>query len=311
MVKYTLKRMFWAIVTILIILFVLFLLLEFLPGSPFNDERLTPEQIAVLKANYGLDRPFFEKALIFLKNAMRGDFGISYSVAKNLPVSMLVMERLGVSLRIGAQALILGTTMGIILGVIAGVKHNSWQDTIATILAVIGVSVPSYVFALLLSYFVGYRLGWADITFSLAAPFTSSILPTISLSMFVMAQTARFLRTELIDVLDSDYIQLAKAKGVKKFDLIYKHGFRNALISVITIIGPLLVSLMTGSLVVEKVFGIPGIGSLLVNAINVKDYNIIVMIAFIYSTLYIVMNLGVDVLYGIIDPRIRVEKGGN
>ena len=311
MLKYTLKRVFWALVTLLVILFVLFLLLELLPGSPFNDERLTPEQIAVLKQSYGLDKPFFEKAWIFIQNALKGDFGISYSISKNLPVNRLVLDRLGVSMRIGLQALVLGSSLGIVLGVIAGVKHNGWQDTLATILAVVGVSIPSYVFALLLSYFVGYRLGWADITFNLAFPYRSSILPTISLSMFVMAQTARFLRTELIDVLDSDYIQLAKAKGVKRRNLIYKHGFRNALISVITIVGPLLVSLMTGSLVVEKVFGIPGIGSLLVNAIQVKDYNIIVMIAFIYSALYIFMNLAVDILYGVIDPRIRVEKEGS
>lgn len=311
MTTYILKRIFWAVLTLVVILFVLFLLLEFIPGSPFNDERLTVNQVAVLREHYGLNKPFFEKAIIFFSNAIKGDFGISYSIVKNQPVAGLVWSQLGVSIRIGLQTLVLGSFLGLILGIVAVTSRNTWKDSAATIVSVLGVSIPSYVFALLLIYFIGYRLGWADITFSLASPYSSSILPTIALSMFVISQVARFLRTELIEVLDSDYIQLARAKGVRSKQIIYKHGLRNALISVVTIIGPLLVNLMTGSLVVEKVFGIPGIGSLLVNAIQVKDYNVIVMIAFVYSALYLVVNLFVDILYGVIDPRIRIAKGGS
>lgn len=310
MTKYILKRIAWSIVTLFIILFVLFMLLEFMPGSPFNDERLSPEQIAILRDQYGLNEPFFTKFSIFLSNAVRGDFGISYSIFKDQQVSTIVLPRLGVSVRIGVQALVLGIITGGFLGLISGANQNTWKDTFATILAVIGVSIPSFVLALGLSYVVGYQWQLADITFNPARPFMSTILPTISLSLFVMAQVTRFLRTEFIEVMDTDYVKLARAKGLKRTNIIRSHGIRNALISVVTIMGPLTVNLMTGSLVIEKVFGIPGIGSLLVEAIQTNDYNVIIMVAFIYSALYIFVNLVVDILYGVIDPRIRVAKGG-
>lgn len=309
MFKYILKRVFWALITLLVILFVLFLLLEFMPGSPFNDERLSPEQINFLKTEYGMNEPFFIKFGIFLKNALKGDFGISYSVFKNQKVAALVLPRLGVSVRVGFQALVLGVLGGGILGLVSGNNQNTWKDTLSTVLAVIGVSIPSFVLALGLSYVVGYKWQLADITYNSGRPFMSTLLPTISLSMFVLAQVTRFLRTEFIEVMDTDFVKLARAKGLPKRKIISAHGIRNALISVVTIMGPLTVNLMTGSLVIERVFGIPGIGSLLVEAIQTNDYNVIIMIAFIYSVLYIVVNLAVDILYGVIDPRIRVAKG--
>lgn len=310
MFKYILKRVFWAIVTLLIILFVLFLLLEFMPGSPFNDERLSLEQIQILNEQYGLNEPFFVKFWIFIKNVLKGDFGISYSIFKDQKASAIVLPRLGISVRLGLQALILGTIAGGFFGLVSGTNQNTWKDTASTILAVIGVSIPSFVLALGLSYVVGYKWQLADITYNQMKPFASTILPTISLSMFVMAQVTRFLRTEFIEVMDTDYIKLARAKGLKRIGIVRDHGIRNALISVITIMGPLTVNLMTGSLVIERVFGIPGLGSLLVEAIQTNDYNVIIMVAFIYSMLYIFVNLVVDILYGVIDPRIRVAKGG-
>jgi oligopeptide transport system permease protein len=311
MLKYISKRVFWSIVTLLIIIFILFLLLQFMPGTPFDDEKLTEAQRIIMYAKYGLDAPFWQRFGIYLRNILlEGDFGISLALQKNQLVQDIVLPRLGISVRIGLQALMLGTTMGVIYGVISGANKNTWVDTITTFVAVLGVSVPSYVFALLLSYFFGYKWRIFSITYRHGTPFWSSILPTISLSMFVMAQTTRFLRTELIEVLSSEYIKLVEAKGVKRIKVIFRHGIRNALISVVTILGPLTVTLMTGSLVVERVYGVPGIGDLLVEGILTNDFNVIVMIAFIYSALYITMNLAVDILYGIIDPRIRVAKGG-
>jgi len=311
MTKYIAKRVAWALVTLFVILFILFLLLQFMPGSPFNDEKLTVTQKALLYAKYGLDKPFFIRFWIYLKNVvLHGDFGISYAIKKDALVSGIVLARLGVSVRIGLQALLLGTGLGVVLGVISGSKRNTWMDTAATFAAIIGVSIPSYVLALFMSYFLGYKLNIFSITYQINNPFFSSFLPTIALSFFVMAQTTRFLRTELIEVLGSEYIKLVEAKGVSRFKVIYRHGLRNALISVVTILGPLTVNLMTGSLVVESVYGIPGIGSLLVQGIQVNDYNVIIMISFIYSLMYIIVNLFVDILYGVIDPRIRVTKGG-
>ena len=215
-----------------------------------------------------------------------------------------------ITIRIGLQAIVLGTVIGLLLGLIAALRRNTWADTGATVISVIGVSVPSYVFALGLCFFLGYKFKWFPITYNLSKPFLSTILPTIALSMFVIANVARFLRSEMIEVLHSDFMLLVKAKGVKKKNLILKHAMRNALIPVITVVAPLMVSLMTGSLVVEKIFAIPGMGSLLVTAIQVNDYNVIIALSFIYSILFIGTMLVVDILYGVIDPRIRLSKEG-
>jgi len=303
-----LKRVLISIATLLVILVILFLMLEFMPGSPFNDEKLTTAQVQLLNAKYGLDKPVIVRFLNYVKSMLSGDFGVSYTISKNTPISTLLLSRLPISVSIGGQAVLLGTIVGLILGIIAALKRNTIWDTITTMISVIGVSLPSYVFALALSYSLGYKLEWFPLLYSTKAPFESSILPTISLSMFTIASIARFTRTEMIEVMASDYIQLAESKGISGIHLILRHQLRNALIPIITVLAPLIVSLMTGSLVIEKIFSIPGIGSLLVTAIQSNDYNVIIAIAFIYSAMYIGIMLVVDILYGIIDPRIRLAK---
>ncbi len=308
MKKYLLKRIFISIATLLVILVILFLMLEFMPGSPFNDEKLTVEQVQLLNMKYGLDKPVIMRFFNYVRSMLTGDFGVSYTISKNTPISTLLLSRLPISVSIGGQAVVLGTAAGLILGIIAALKRNTIWDTLSTIISVIGVSLPSYVFALALSYYLGYKLEWFPILYSAKAPFDSSILPTISLSMFTLASVARFTRTEMIEVMNSDYIQLAESKGISGIHLIVRHQLRNALIPIITVLAPLIVGLMTGSLVIEKIFSIPGIGSLLVTAIQSNDYNVIIAIAFIYSAMYIGIMLVVDILYGIIDPRIRLAK---
>ena len=309
MKKYLLKRIAISIATLLAILLILFLMLEFMPGSPFNDEKLTVDQIALLNAKYGLDKPILIRFFNYVKNMLTGDFGVSYTISKNTPISTLLQTRLPISIRIGCQAVLLGTVVGLVLGIIAALKHNTIWDTLTTIISVLGVSLPSYVFALALSYSLGFKLTLFPLLYSADTPFKSSVLPTIALCMFTIATIARFTRTEMIDVLGSDYILLAESKGISGVQLIVKHQLRNALIPIITVLAPLIVGLMTGSLVIEKIFSIPGIGSLLVTAIQSNDYNVIVAIAFIYSAMYIGIMLVVDILYGIIDPRIRLAKG--
>ncbi len=173
-----------------------------------------------------------------------------------------------------------------------------------------GVSIPSYVFALALSYSLGFKLKLFPMLYSAGAPFTSSVMPSIALSLFTLASIARFTRTEMLEVLDSDYMQLAESKGMYGSRLIVRHALRNALIPIVTVLAPLIVDLMTGSLVVEKIFSIPGVGSLLVTAIQSNDYNVVIALSFIYSAMYIGIMLVVDILYGIIDPRIRLAKEG-
>ncbi len=309
MKKYLLKRIAISIVTLLAILIILFLMLEFMPGSPFNDEKLTADQIALLNAKYGLDKPVMIRFFNYVKNMLTGDFGVSYTISKNTPISQLLQSRLPISVRIGGQAVLLGTVIGLILGIIAALKHNTIWDTLTTIISVLGVSLPSYVFALALSYSLGFKLQWFPLLYDMANPLRSSVLPTISLCMFTIATVARFTRTEMLEVLGSDYMLLAESKGISGFQLIVKHALRNALIPIITVLAPLIVGLMTGSLVIEKIFSIPGIGSLLVTAIQANDYNVILALSFIYSAMYIGIMLVVDILYGVIDPRIRLAKG--
>lgn len=311
MTKYILKRLLISILTLLVIIFVLFLMLDLMPGSPFNDEKLTEAQKAALYAKYGLDKPFFVRFLKYLVNMLHGDLGVSYVLTKNRAVSAMLMGPLGVSIRIGAQAMVLGSILGLLLGIAAALHHNSWIDSLCSVVSILGVSIPSYVFALLLAFYIGFKLKWAPILYNTAIPFSSSVLPTIALAMFPMANISRFTRSEMIDVLGSDYISLVEAKGVRERPLIVHHALRNTLIPLVTIMGPLLVNLLTGSMVVEKVFAIPGIGMLMVQAIQSNDYNVVIACAFTYSAMYIIMMLIVDVLYGVIDPRIRVAKGGN
>lgn len=307
--KYILKRVLMAIVTLLVIVCTMFLLLRFMPGSPFNDEMLTKEQIAIMMEAYGLDQPFYIQFLNYIGNMLHGDLGVSFNIQAGMPITDLIGSRLPLTIQIGLQAATIGALIGLILGIVAALRKGTVFDSVATGISVIGVSLPSFVFALLLQYFLAYKLQWFPVLFSDKQAFQSTILPTISLCMFTMASIARYSRSELIEVMTSDYILLAEAKGLPRGKLIFRHALRNTLIGVITVLAPLVVSLMTGSLVVEKAFSVPGIGSLFVTAIQSNDYNVVVSISFIYSVMLVTVMLLVDILYGIIDPRIRLAKG--
>lgn len=308
MKKYIGKRIMISLVTLLIIILVLFMLLQLMPGSPFNDEKLTADQIAMMSKKYGLDKPLIVQFFTYVKNLLQGDFGVSYVISKDTSISVLLKNRVPVSFGIGLEAVSFGAVVGLILGILAALKKNSWLDTICTVISVLGVSLPSYVFALVMAYFIGYKTQWLPLLFDGKRFFASSIMPMLALSMFTVATVARFTRTSLLEVLDSDYMLLAESKGITGRPLLVRHALRNALIPIITVLAPLVVDLMIGSLVIEKIFSIPGIGSLMIAAIQSNDYNVTISLAFIYSVMYIVLMLVVDVLYGIIDPRIRLAK---
>ena len=307
-IKYILQRLAISVVTLLVIVLVLFLLMKMMPGTPFNDEKLTETQKAAIYAAYGLDKPVLEQFWIYICNMLKGDFGISYAIQRNMSVSSLVGPRIGVSFSLGIGAVIIGTIFGILLGIVAALNRNTFWDTFATVLSVIGVSIPSFVFCLLLLILFGVEWPVLPVLYNSSNAFQSSIIPMVALSMGVIANVARFTRSEMIEVMGSEYIQLAEAKGISRRHLIFHHAIRNCLIPVITVLGPIIVGLMTGSMVIEKICAIPGLGSLLVKAIEVRDYNVILAVSFLYSVLYIVVMLIVDVAYGIIDPRIRLGK---
>ncbi|MDT2767659.1 ABC transporter permease [Globicatella sulfidifaciens] len=306
--KYLLRRIFYMLLTLFIIITTTFLLLQFLPGTPFaNQDLLTAKQLELLNEKYGLNKPIFDQYLAYLGNILKGDFGYSFQF-NNLPVTQIIADRAVPSIQLGLQAMVLGTVVGTFLGVIAAVKQNTWIDTFTSIFAIAGRSVPNFVFAVILQFVFAVVLEVLPIAFWREG-FKSTILPTLALSISPMAEAARFIRTEMIEVLNSDYIELAKAKGFSKFYIILKHALRNALIPLLTILGPVTAGLMTGSLVIEQIFSIPGIGEQFTKSILVNDYPTIMGITIMYSTILIVMILIVDILYGIIDPRLRMGGG--
>ncbi|WP_170006721.1 oligopeptide ABC transporter permease [Bacillus fonticola] len=307
MAKYITKRAIYMLITLFIIASATFFLMKFLPGTPFaNQEKLSPSQIEFLYEKYGLDEPLPVQYLTYMGNLVQGDLGVSFQF-DNTSVTELLLDRIGPSFTIGFQSIILGTLLGVMLGIIAAIYQNSWIDYTSTFVAVIGKAVPSFVFAAFLQYYFAAQLGWFPVAFWEGPEY--SILPTIALAIFPLATAARFMRTEMIEVLGSDYIQLARAKGVSGWNIAVNHSIRNALIPLITVLGPLAVSIMTGSLVIENIFAIPGIGDQFVRSIQENDYPVIMGTTMFFSFLFIVIIFVVDILYGIIDPRIRVAGG--
>lgn len=307
MAKYLVQRFLYMIITLFVVVSVTFFLMKLIPGSPFNNaEKLTAFQLNIMETKYGLNEPLPVQYANYMRNMVKGDLGISFQF-DNTPVTELLGNRIGPSATLGFQAMVIGAILGIFLGVIAALKQNTWMDYGSTFLAVVGKSVPSFIFAGLLQYYVSVKLGWFPVMFWRGPEYT--VLPTIALAMFPISIAARFMRTEMIDVLGSDYITLAKAKGASYWQISVKHALRNALIPVVTVMGPLAVSLMTGSLVIEQIFGIPGLGEQFVKSINVADYPVIMGTTILFAVLFVVIILVVDILYGIIDPRIRISGG--
>ncbi|MFJ5622420.1 oligopeptide ABC transporter permease [Peribacillus loiseleuriae] len=307
MARYITKRFIYMLITLFIIASLTFFLMKLIPGTPFSAAgKLSPDQLQIMKDKYGLDQPIAVQYAQYIGGLLKGDLGISFQF-NNVPVTQLLLERIQPSLVLGFQAIFFGTIIGIVLGVISALKQNTWVDYGSTFIAVLGKSIPNFVFAGLMQYYIGVKLGWLPVLFWKGWDYT--IMPTIALAMFPIAITARFMRTEMIDVLGSDYITLAKAKGASSFEVAFKHGLRNALIPVITVLGPLAVSLMTGSLVIEQVFAIPGIGEQFVKSITVNDYSVIMGTTLLFSFMFVVIILVVDILYGVIDPRIRLSGG--
>ncbi|WP_456275016.1 oligopeptide ABC transporter permease [Bacillus sp. AK031] len=295
------------LITLIIIATATFFLMKLLPGSPLtNQEKLSPEQQQIILEKYGLNDPLPVQYVNYMTNLAQGDLGLSFQY-DNRPVTQIIGDRIGPSAQLGFQAIVLGTFIGLALGIIAALRHNSWLDYSATIIAVLGISIPSFVFAGLMQYYVGVKLGWLPV--ALWGEFKHTILPTLALTVGVVATIARFMRTEMLEVLGSDYILLAKAKGISKTATVLKHGVRNAMIPIITILGPMTVGIMTGTLVIEQIFAVPGLGFQFVSSINTNDYTVIMGVTLFFSVLFIGVIFLVDILYGIIDPRIRLAGG--
>lgn len=309
--KYVLKRIIYALITILVLLALTFIMMHMLPGDPFSTGKAMSESTKqALREFYGLDKPLVEQFIIYIQNAITGDLGIS--IKYNRPVIDIIMESFPVSFQLGMFSLIFAVIAGVALGAIAAIRRGKAADTIAMTLSVIGVSIPSFIVAALLQYFIALKLnqllgtqifaitGWGNLN--------QIILPALALSFSSLATVSRLMRTSMLDVLSSDYIKTAKAKGLSERQILWKHALRNAIMPVITVLGPIAAAVLTGGFVVENVFSIPGMGKFFVLAIKEADYTLIAGTTLFYGAFLIIAILIVDLLYGVIDPRINLAS---
>lgn len=308
MLIYILKRAVYGIITLFIITTFTFFLLHMLPGDPFASEKAIPAAVkAELRAQYNLDKPLYIQYGYYLKNLLKGDLGVSMKI-KGRKISKIIKESFPYSLDLGLRAVIFAFVGGMILGIIAGLNRGKKWDTISMLLAIIGVSVPSFILGGIFQWVVVKY----DISFLAVAGYESfgeKILPAIALGMFPLAIIARMMRASMIDVLGQEYIKTAKAKGLSPIKIIVKHCIRNAIMPVITYLGPLIAAVTTGSFVVENVFAVPGLGKYYVKSISDSDYTVVLGVTVFYAAILIFMVFLVDILYGFIDPRVRIGEG--
>ncbi|AHY46051.1 ABC-type dipeptide/oligopeptide/nickel transport systems permease component [Rubrobacter radiotolerans] len=303
MVRYLVRRIVIMVIVLFIITTATWILMRLLPGTPFNDDRLTDQQLAIMQAKYGLDGPLWQQYLTYMGNLLQGDLGTSFSYG-NRSATTILLERLPVSAFLGAQALVIGVVLGMIVGAVSALRQNTLWDRFGTVFILLGIAVPSFVLAPILQYVFGVRLGIFPI--ALFNSWWHSVLPSIVLGLGVAATIARFTRTEMLEVVNQDYVTLARSKGLGRVSVVWRHILRNSLIPLVTIIVPLAVALLTGTLIVEEIFAIPGLGQEFVRSVQTNDYTMIMATTILFSVFFVISYLVQDILYAIVDPRIRV-----
>jgi len=292
----------WVIVTLT------FFLMHMIPGDPFTSEKRVPEQIRQnMLAKYHLDKPLIVQYGYYLRNLLHGDLGISLKYL-NRTVNEIIANGFPASFQIGMQSVIIGVFLGLILGIVAALNRNGFWDYVSMILAIIGRSVPNFIIATLLQYWIASKLRWLPV--SGWGTFAHTILPSIALSFASLSIISRLMRASMLDVIGQDYIKTAKSKGLSSFEIVWKHMIRNAILPIITVLGPLIAGIVTGTFVIERIFGIPGLGKYFVQSIYNNDYTMILGTTIFYSAILVFMMFLVDITYGFVDPRIRLSGGG-
>lgn len=305
MFKYIVKRILLAIVTIWAVATLTFFLMNLVPGGPFLSEKaISPQATAALEAKYGLDKPMYQRYLTYMTGALHGDFGDSLKQRGRTVMSIIAMK-FPVSARVGGISVLVALILGIPLGSIAALKRGKATDSVISVIATCGIAVPSFVICTVLMYFFGVKLGLLP-TMGLQSA-KHYIMPVIALSFYPTAYIMRLMRSSMLDVLGQDYMRTARAKGLAGGKILFKHALRNAILPVVTYVGPMLAYTITGSFVVEKIFVIPGLGGEFITAINGRDYTLIMGTTIFLATLVIVMNVLVDIVYKIVDPRIKLK----
>jgi len=304
-IKYILKRLMYILLALFVIVTATFFLLRLAPGNPFASERNLPPQIeAKLNETYGLNNPWYIQYKDYLIDAATFNFGESMKY-KARSTNDMIAEGFPVSLTLGIEAMLLAIGFGVLIGVIAALYHNRWPDYLATTFAVLGISVPSFILAGLMQYFLAYKLqlfpisGWKG--------FAYSILPALAIALSHMGFIAKLVRSSMLDQNNSDYVKMARAKGIGKWTIVFRHTLRNALLPVVTYLGPLTAAVVTGSFIVESIFAVPGLGKHFVQSITNRDYTVIMGTTVFYAIILLFAVFIVDILYSVIDPRIRLK----
>ena len=303
--KYFAKRFCMMIVALFFIILLTFLIMHSVPGGPFtSNKNVSAEVEAALNAKYNLDAPLYEQFFDYLGGVVRGDFGPSYQY-RGKTVNDFIRNGFPVSAKLGVVTIIFVLLTAIPMGILAAVKNGKWQDMAIMAVATIGVTIPSFVIASVLIYIFSFRLNWLP-TYSVDT-WKGYILPVIALGGYSISYIARLMRSSLLEVMGQDYIRTARAKGLSETKVILRHAMRNALIPVVTVLGPTIAGLLTGSFVIEKIFAIPGLGVHFVNSVSQRDYTTIMGVTIFYATFLMAMIFIVDIFYCLIDPRIKYE----
>ena len=303
MLGYIVKRLVLAVLTVLLICAITFFVMHAVPGGPFNREKaLSQATIDALNERYDLDKPLVTQFFLYLKNLLKGDLGVSLKNGR--VISDIIKESFPISAKLGLLAVTVALICGTVFGSLAALMRNKLPDRIIIFFSTLMTAVPSFVLATLLLLVLCIKLGWIDVW---NANSTNYVLPVLALSAYPMAYTTRLAKTSMLDALSQDYIRTARAKGVSKWKIIFKHALRNSLIPVITYAGPEVAYIITGSMVVETVFTIGGIGKQFVQSINNRDYTVIMATTIFLATLMVVANVICDLLYKVVDPRIQYD----
>ncbi len=303
MLRYVVKRVGLAALTVFIITAITFFTMNAIPGGPFSKEKAPSEAVkAVLEARFNLDKSVPEQYVLYLGNILQGDFGVSIKTGRD--IALTITESFAISARLGGMAVVVALSVGLVMGSLAALTRNKLPDRLIIFFSTLSTAVPSFVLATLLLLVFSIQLGWIQVW---SAESTNYILPVIALSLYPMAYITRLTKSSMLDALGQDYIRTAKAKGVSQWKIIFKHALRNALIPIVTYVGPMTAYILTGSLVVESVFTIGGLGSKFVSGITNRDYPMIMATTIFLATLMVIANLISDLVYKLVDPRISFD----
>ena len=302
--RYMLKRILLAVISIFAIITITYFLMNLMPGDPFMSEKASEENRAILIAKYGLDQPVYVQYGRYLENLFHGDMGTSYVLQKGRAVKDIIAESFKVSMGLGVRALILAVICGIILGCIAGLCKDKLPDAVIRVLSSVGISMPGYVIASALMMLLAVNLKILPVNYNKPGGW---IMPMITLAIYPTSYLTRLTRASILEVMNQDYLRTERAKGMSEFVVVFIHALKNSLIPVITYLGPLTASILTGGFVAESVFSVPGLGRYFVSSISSRDYTMIMGVTIFYSALIVVMNLVCDILYKIVDPRIQLD----